>query len=384
VRIGVDATSWSNRRGFGRFARNAVGRLVERDHVNEYVLYVDPQANGFPLPPGAVVRPLAAGATRPAEQSRPASELVRFGWAVSRDRLDAVLFPSVYSYFPVVGVPTVVGVHDVIADQLPGLTLPTRRSRLLWRLKEGLAVRRATRVFTVSAASRDAVGRRFGLGPERLAVVPEAPDPVFAPRPAAAVRAALEPLGLEQQRFFVYAGGISPHKNLELLIDAYAAFAEREADAPSLVVVGDVQDNSYLSAGAAVRRRIAAHRLQGRVLLPGFVTDEALACLYAGAKAAVLPSLAEGFGLPAVEAAACGAPVVLSDLPAHRETLGGAGLFFPPRRRGALEAALRRVHADDVLRATMSERGSEAVRRMTWDATADRLAELVAAAGGRR
>jgi glycosyltransferase involved in cell wall biosynthesis len=382
MRVGVDATSWSNRRGFGRFARNAVGRLVERDRDNDYVLYVDPDANGFPLPPGATQRPLRTGTGRPAEESRPAAELFRFGWEVSRDRLDALLFPSVLSYFPVLGVPTVVGVHDVIADQLPELTLPTRKSRLLWRAKEGYAVRRAERVFTVSAASREAVGRRFGLPGSKLAVVPEAPDPVFAPRGQEALRAVLEPLELEPEGFFVYAGGISPHKNLELLIDAYAGFAQG-ADAPPLVLVGDMHDDSYLSAAEGVRRRIAAHGLEDSVRLPGFVSDEALACLYAGARAAVLPSLAEGFGLPAVEAAACGAPVVLSDLPAHRETLGSAGLFFPPTDRGALEAALHRVNGNAPLRATMGRRAAEAVSTMTWDATADRLAELVAAAGGR-
>jgi glycosyltransferase involved in cell wall biosynthesis len=382
MRVGVDATSWSNRRGFGRFARNAVGRLVERDRGNDYVLYVDPHANGFALPSRATQRPLRSGAGRPAEESRPAAELLRFGWEVSRDRLDALLFPSVYSYFPVVGVPTVVGVHDVIADQLPELTLPTRKSRLMWRAKEGYAVRRAERVFTVSAASREAVGRRFGLADEKLAVVPEAPDPVFGPRAPEALRAELEPLALEPGGFFVYAGGISPHKNLELLIDAYAGFASR-GGAPPLVLVGDMDDDSYMSAAAGVRRRIAAHGLGDAVRLPGFVSDEALACLYAGARAAVLPSLAEGFGLPAVEAAACGAPVVLSDLPAHRETLGSAGLFFAPTDRGALEAALHRVNDEPALRESMGRQASEAVGAMTWDATADRLAELLAEVGGR-
>ena len=381
MRVGVDATSWSNRRGFGRFARNAVSRLVERDPGTEYVLYVDPHANGFSLPPAATPRAVRASA-RPAEESRPAAELLRFGWEVSRDRLDALLFPSVYSYFPVVGVPTVVGVHDVIADQLPELTLPSRKNRLLWRLKEGMAVRRATRVFTVSAASREAVGRRFGIDPERLAVVPEAPDPVFGPRGEEALRAELDPLRLEPGGYYVYAGGISPHKNLELLIDAYAGFAEGPG-APPLVLVGDMDDDSYLSAAAGVRRRIAAHGLEDSVRLPGFVSDETLACLYAGARAAVLPSLAEGFGLPAVEAAACGAPVVLSDLPAHRETLGSAGLFFPPTDRAALEAALHRVNGDAALRRSMGGRACEAVSEMTWDATADRLGELLAAVGGR-
>jgi glycosyltransferase involved in cell wall biosynthesis len=384
LRVGVDATSWSNRRGFGRFARNAVERLVALDPDTSYVLYVDGHGtNGHRLPEGAECRRLHAGrraGPAAAESSRGMGELLRMGWDASRDRLDAFLFPSVYSYFPLVGVPVVVGVHDVIADELPELTLPNGRSRALWRLKESLAVRRASRVFTVSAASRSAVASRFGIPTARLAVVPEAPDPVFHPRPAALVRGTLAPLGLEARRFLLYAGGISPHKDIETLLDAFAALARRSPDVPPLVLVGDLEDASYMSAAASVRSRIAELGIAERVVLPGFVSDEELACLYAAATAVAIPSLAEGFGLPAVEAAASGTAVVVSDLPAHRETLDGAALFFPPRDRQALEAALRRVVEEEGLRRDLAARGRAAVEGLSWDATAERLGSLVAEA----
>ena len=382
--VGVDATSWSNQRGFGRFARNAVERLVALDSDTSYVLYVDGHGtNGHRLPESAERRTLRAG-RRPgpaaAESSRGVGELLRMGWDVSRDRLDAFLFPSVYSYFPLVGVPTIVGVHDVIADELPELTLPNRRSRALWRLKESLAVRSASQVFTVSAASGSAIASRFGIPTARLAVVPEAPDPVFGPRTAALVRGTLEPLGLERRRFLLYAGGISPHKDIETLLEAFAALASSSPDLPPLVLVGDLEDDSYMSAAASVRSRIDALGIAERVVLPGFVSDDELASLYAAATAVVLPSLAEGFGLPAVEAAASGSPVVLSDIPAHRETLDGAALFFPPGDRQALETALRRIVEDAQLQSELAAGGRAAVAGLSWDATAERLRRLVAAA----
>jgi glycosyltransferase involved in cell wall biosynthesis len=384
VRVGVDGTSWLNRRGYGRFARNAVGRLVELDPETTYVVYVDDQsAAGVELPDGAVERrvslrraPVRAAA---AHSSRGAGDVLRLSRAVGRDSLDAFLFPSVYTYFPVFRVPTVVGVHDAIPDSFPELTLPDRRARAFWRLKERLALNRAAGVFTVSQASRAELAKRFGLEPERIELVPEAPDTTFHPRPEEAVEHERVSVGLEPNAsYYLFAGGISPHKNLATLVSAYALLSASRADAPALVVVGDLEEDPYLSAAGPLRRQIAETGLEGRVRLPGFVPDETLARLYSGATAVVLPSLAEGFGLPAVEAAACGAPVVLSDIAAHRETLGGAALFFEARDVSALAVQLARVADDPALRSSMSERGRTAVRRLSWDAAAARLRGVIA------
>lgn len=392
MRVGVDATSWVNRRGFGRFARNAVSRLVERDPDSTYVLFVDhasaPEAR---FPAGAVVRrvtldrpPSEAAA---AQSSRGLRDLLRLTRAAGRDDLDAFLFTSVYTYFPVLRVPTVVGLHDATAIDYPELTLPTRRDRAYWRAKHALAVRLARRLFTVSEASRTALAERLGLAPERLPVVPEAPDPAFHPRGIDESARARRAVGLgEDEPFVLYASGISPHKNLETLVEGYAEVVRTREDAPRLVLAGDLQTDPFLSAAAAVRRDVETRGLRERVVLPGFVPDEDLAALYSVAVAVVVPSLSEGFGLPAVEAAACGAPTVLSDLPAHRETLDGAALFFPAREAAALARALSELIGSDELRASLAERGRGAVEPLSWDDTADRLRELIrsAASEGRR
>jgi alpha-1,3-rhamnosyl/mannosyltransferase len=378
VRVGVDGTGWANRRGHGRFTRNAVTRLVELDADATYVIYVDEQsAPNVELPPRAERRTVAVSrapsAAAASDSRRGVADLVRMTLAVSRDRPDVFLFPSLYTYFPIVGVPTVVGVHDTIAEDFPDLTLPTRRARLYWSAKRRLALGRAARLFTVSEAARADLVERFGLSADRIAVVPEAPDAVFGPRGADDVARALAPLGLRAGSFFVFAGGISPHKNLERLLEGYA---ELHA-APPLVLAGDLDGDSYLSSAAQVRERIAELGLGERVLLPGFVSDETLTCLYAGATAVVLPSLAEGFGLPAVEAAACRAALVLSDLPAHRETLDGAAIFVSPYDAHAIGAALARVRDDADLRFSLGRRALEAVSVLSWDAAAERLRRLL-------
>ena len=368
MRVGVDATSWGNRRGYGRFARNAVGRLVALDSATVYVFYVTSDVD---VPEGATVRRVSAAGRDP-------FGLIRLVGAASRDGLDAFLFPSVYTYFPIFGVPSVVGVHDTIARTHPALTLPRRRDRVLWRLKERVAVRRATTVFTVSEASRAELVRTFGLDPDRVAVVPEAPDAAFVPQPRDAVERVLAELGLgPHEPLVVYAAGLSPHKNVETLLEAFAALPSNGSAPARLVLAGDLEDEAFLSAATPIRARIRTLGLDERVVLPGFISDEQLASLYTAAAVAVVPSLAEGFGLPAVEAAACGAPVLLSALPAHRETLGDAARYFPPRDVGALRAELERTLADPELRRSLGEDARQAVARLSWDAAAERLREVV-------
>lgn len=388
MRIGIDATSWMNQRGFGRFTRNVVSRLVDLDGDNEYVLFLDERTGAVAdLPERALRRPVplrqTAARSATADSQRSTGDLLRLTRAVDPRRVDLFLFPSIYTYFPVVGVPTVVGIHDAIADQFPELTMPTFRARAAWWAKERLAILSARSVFTVSEESRRLIAERFALAEDEIGIIPEAPDEVFGPRTPGELEAELAPLGLERGSYFVYAGGISPHKNIETLLDAFAALRDERGNVPRLVLVGELRGDPYLSAAASVRARTSELGLDEHVLLPGFVSDERLACLFAGSLAAVLPSLAEGFGLPAVEAAASGAPVILSDLPAHRESLGDGGLYFPPRDARALTDRLGELLDDAELRRNLAERGSANVARLSWDDGARELrAVLLNAAGG--
>jgi glycosyltransferase involved in cell wall biosynthesis len=225
-----------------------------------------------------------------------------------------------------------------------------------------------------------ALAARFGLDPREVAVVPEAPDPVFGPRRPAEISAALRDLAIDPGAgYFLYAAGISPHKDLRTLLAGYAVLRARRPQAPPLVVVGDVDQTEYVPAGARVRSMIAELGIGDRVLLPGFVSDEVLACLYGAATAVVNPSPAEGFGLPAVEAAACGAACVLSDIPAHRETLGGAALFVPPRAPEALGAALEQMLEDEAGRRELGARARAAVAPLSWEAAARVLRDEITA-----
>ncbi|HEX9841556.1 MAG TPA: glycosyltransferase family 1 protein, partial [bacterium] len=255
----------------------------------------------------------------------------------------------------------------------PALLFPSWRSRLFWELKVRAAIRRADLVFTVSETSRRDILQAFRLPAARVRVVSDAVDPRFKPpaHPGAA-QAVLRRYGLEPgQRFVLYVGGISPHKNLETLVRAFGRWRRDQGTvAMKLVLVGDFAADVFYSSYPSLRDLIASSALEGDVRFAGFVPDDDLVHFYGATDVLVLPSLSEGFGLPALEAMACGAPVIASEAGALPEVVGNAGLLFPPRSADSLAAALGRVLGDATLRAGMGARGLVQAAQFTWDASA--------------
>lgn len=390
LRIGVDATCWANRRGFGRFTRCLVTEMVARDATNEYVLVLgggatDPDAE--PLPPGAEVATVAVSETQAraaaAAGSRRVPDMLRMTAAVRRLRCDVFYFPASYSWFPVVGPPVVVTVHDAIAERLPELTLPTRADRLRWRLKQAAALHQSRAVITVSQASRRAVTEALGVPSERLHVIRESPAPIFRP-PVPAQRARLARFGRPVEgRYLLYVGGISPHKNIETLIEAFELVAVEHPDL-HLVLVGDTDDDPFLSATASVRQAIATSPASGRIVLTGYVPDDDLVALYGGAVALGLPSLGEGFGLTAAESAACGTPVVASRDPALVELLGEAGLYADARRPAEFAQHFADLLSGPQRRADVSRAVTGRAAGWSWAAAADATVGILESAARRR
>jgi glycosyltransferase involved in cell wall biosynthesis len=248
-------------------------------------------------------------------------------------------------------VPLVLTLHDLsFADRPADYTAYERAWHRLGRL-DSLA-RRAERVMAVSQATRDAALARWDLDPERVAVVASGVTrPASPPDPDEARRR----LGLPE-RYLLFVGALEPRKAPDLLARAFAR-ARRQGLDTGLVVVGTGRLAGALE-GPGVHR-----------LGPRGRSD--LEALYAGAVALVMPSRAEGLGFPPLEAAACGTPSVVSDLPIFRETLGDDGaLRVPPGDETALAEALVRVAADDALRARVAGAAAGAIEGRTWEATA--------------
>jgi glycosyltransferase involved in cell wall biosynthesis len=379
MRIGIDGSCLANRRGFGRFARLTLGALAAAGRPHELVVFVDrPSLDGVTVPGGCetVAVDVAEAPSRAASSTgrRRIGDMFAMGRATARAGLDLMFFPATYSFFPVWKVGrVVVTMHDTLALAHPELVFPSWKGRLAWALKEHFAARRADLVMTVSETARRDLIAWFRLPAERVRVVSEGPDPVFGPRPlgphsdATLWRHGVDP----HNRFLLYVGGLSPHKNLPRLIEAFARSGlAREGNA--LVLVGDTGDVFHTHV-PVLRNVVTRCGLDEHVVFTGFVPDDDLAYLYSRAEALVQPSLMEGFGLPPVEAMACGKPVVSSTAGSLPEVVGDAGLFFDPTDVGAISAALRRIVDDPGLRVSLAAKARERARQYTWESAARTL-----------
>lgn len=379
MRIGVDATCWANGRGYGRFTQELLRAMVARAPGEEFVCFLDPlAASRFDLAAPNVTRRVVAQSRAPAlaaaaEGSRSPLDMLRLTRAVWREPLAVFFEPSVYTYFPLpLGLPAVVTIHDAIAERFPALTLPSRRARLFWRLKVALALRQARLVLTVSDYAAREVAEVHGVPPTRLRVATEAPAPAFAPSAPDQVAAAAARAGLPAgARWFIYVGGFSPHKRVDVIVRAHAAVAHAGPDAPHLLLVGVTSGDVFLGDLPAIRRAIAEAGTAALVHWTGFVPDDELRHLHSGAIALLLPSMSEGFGLPAVEAAACGTPVIATTASPLPQLLEGGGVFVAPGDEGELEAAMRRLLGDPAARRAMGERARQRTAALTWERAGD-------------
>ncbi len=225
----------------------------------------------------------------------------------------------------------------------------------------GLALRTARQVVAISEASRLDLLAAFPVAPDRVTTTPLAPDPQFQPQSIAAVAALRERYALPAA-FLLYLGINKPHKNLVALIQCLRPVASGHR---TLVIAG-AWDTRYPQAKATAQ----ALGMGERVRFLGPVPEVELPALYAAATAFVFPSRYEGFGLPVLEAMACGTPVACSNVSSLPEVAGDAALLFDPDDPAAMTQALHRLLEDASLRADLQTRGLAQAARFTWEQTA--------------
>jgi glycosyltransferase involved in cell wall biosynthesis len=182
----------------------------------------------------------------------------------------------------------------------------------------------------------------------------------------------------EGAEWFTYVGGFNPHKNVDALVRAHAAVASsRNGSAPYLLLVGSVSEDVFHSDQTHIRETVARAGTADLVRWTGFVSDEDLRHLHSGATALVLASQSEGFGLPAVEAAACGTPVIATTASPLPELLAGGGYFVAPRDESALARAMAALLDDRPQRETLGACALERATSMTWKGGAARTLDAL-------
>jgi glycosyltransferase involved in cell wall biosynthesis len=256
--------------------------------------------------------------------------------------------------------PVVLTIHDIIPVVFPNFF--SLRQRLFYRASLWMALHTAEAVICVSEATRNDLAAFSGIDPSRLVVIHEGIEKAFRPCSLEEIENVRQEYTLPHN-YFLYLGSNKPHKNLPALLQAYARTKTRVP----LIVAGS-EDPRFRQ----VRRLLDLHGLKDRVRFLGAVQEKKLPALYSGAKAFIFPSLYEGFGMPPLEAMACGVPVACSDIPVLRETAGGAALFFDPKDCDSIAAAIERILTDQSLRENLRTAGLQRSAEFSWQAAAEK------------
>jgi glycosyltransferase involved in cell wall biosynthesis len=284
---------------------------------------------------------------------------LRQHWEIARTlralRTDVVLFP--YYVRPLwTGCPAITVVYDAISWRVPELFSPLKRAQI--RLLHHLALARSAAICTMSHSAAADVAQFYSLSPARISITSGGVGEQFSPRPASEIAALRAAHGLPE-RYIVYLASDKPHKNIPFLLNAWAAAS---TGAVGLVLAGRWFD-------PATERLLEREELRGRVWRVPNVAEEDLPTLYSGALALAFPSRYEGFGLPPLEALACGTPVLAARTSSLPEVVGAAGELLP-LESGAWTRAIEAICHNPAHHAELAQRTRPQAARFRWDDTA--------------
>lgn len=345
--VAIDARGYFTGGGVGRYARNLLREVVSAAsrQVDLRLLISNrhiPAELELPRAPGVEVIVSRADWMDGAKERR---------W-LDREVADADLVHVLSGHWVATHVPSIVTLHDLtplVRPRLVGAEARQTARRVV------AALVRASRVIAVSETTAQDARRVLGWQIPPIAVVHHAAAPAF--RPGVECDGVLWRYGVAADEFTLAVSALNPHKNLAQLVAAYAASAVTRP----LLIAG-----AHREAAAEVHDAVVRHGLMGRVRLVGRVSDEDLAALYAGCRTFVFPSLYEGFGLPPLEAMACGAAVIAAHAGSIPEVVGDAAVLVDPFSTASLAAALRRVDADAALRKDLRRRSVAHAATFSW------------------
>jgi glycosyltransferase involved in cell wall biosynthesis len=370
MKIGIDASRAVNERaGIGRYTREVVRRLIEEGESDEFRLFFS-----FVRDDGTKRRWIE-DVSKHRDNVRVRVSMIpgqlkewlwgQQFWSISRylPGSDVILAPSFFEAALGETIPQVVTMHDCSHALFPDQRGEGVSRRLTERNK--LIARKAAGLLAPSKATADDLVQLFGVDPERITVIPHGYNEYFQ-----------EVSGVAREPFFLFVGTISPRKNLIGLFHAFAALPDDIRRTFKLIVVGAEGWNTGETYETYVRLGLG-----DRVEFRGYESDESLRKLYNKAAGFLFPSLYEGFGIPILEAMACGCPVIASNTSSMPEVAGNAAVLVDPTNPARIAEAMEKIATDPRLWARLHTVGLARVKEFSWDKTATHTLETLHAVG---
>ena len=367
VRVGINAQKLFDSQdyrnaGISRYIRGVCAYLPLVPGDERFIIYTNRTMPSWPDVEGRRLRVAPTRLPTISPVARIMWEQVALPALMLRDRLDVLHCPL--NVLPIASrVPIVLTIHDLTFIRYPKRFHPAKQRYLATFTR--YAARHASRIITDSAATRTDVIDAFGVHPDQVEVVYPGVDPDFQPRESdsEALSAFRNRMGLPD-RYVLYLGTLEPRKNVDRLVHAFARLV-REGLPHALVLAGG-RGWDY----AAIDRAIVEAGITSRVIIAGYVRREDQPLWYSAADLFVYPSQYEGFGLPVLEAMACGTPVVTSNSSSLPEVVGPAAVTIDPTDEAALADAMRAVLTDPSLGARLRDAGPTQARQFTWERAA--------------
>lgn len=373
MRIGIDARlALGRRRGMGRVLLGLLTHLMSIDTKNTYFLYLDrPDAQGvLPKVPNLKTRIFPP-------RLYPLWEQICLPIACKKDNLDILHCPA--NSGPLL-VPKqtklVLTIHDVIFLKSP-YEIPLSSStyqnfgRIYRRLCAKLLRSSVDHVITVSQFSKYDIQGSLKIPEDKIAVIPNGIDDSFFQKPMEDCEVILKRLQING-KFIFHLGGIAPNKNTIGAIKAYDLLLQEGEYGDLYLVIGGIS----LEGNNQIKQFVKERGLGEKVKFVSYVTDEELKCLYSKAELFLFPSLYEGFGLPPLEAMACGTPVVASNKSSIPEAVGEAGILVDPNSIDEIKIAMANILHDGQLKAKLIDLGKQRAQKFRWERSAEKLLQI--------
>jgi glycosyltransferase involved in cell wall biosynthesis len=365
MKIAIEARpiKWSYGTGIGNYTYCLIEKLNEIDQTNNYTfLWPDQHPESF-IP---MQRPYTSYFL-PKDDRREELEI-----PVWLQQEEADLYHLPQNGFRIPQNTTsklVVTIHDLIPYILPEMVRPSFLKRFILEMPE--IIERSDHIITVSHAAKLDIIKLFKVAPAKISVVPSAPAASYRRLPPVTVAEQLHQKYRLRRPFILYVGGLNPRKNIAELIYAYSKISRELPDGQLLVIPGS--EGHHLQQ---LHTLVNALDLEANVVFPGFVASVDLPLLYNGADLFVYPSLYEGFGLPPIEAMACGTPVIVANTSSLPEVVGEAALLVNPHDTLQLAETMWQVLNDPALAANLTNQGLEHCKKYTWEANATQILQI--------